>query len=132
VKKIMVLLLTISTVPSVWADAPAGAAPASSPMSGLLGMAPWIGIFAIFYFLLIRPQQKQAKEQQKMIDNIKRGDRILTNGGIYATVHAVKGKVLEVKLTEEVKVLMTKSAVSQVVAGDPAQEAESAEQTVKN
>ncbi len=90
-----------------------------------MGMAPWIFIFVIFYFLLIRPQQKQAKEHKKMLDNLKRGDRVLTQGGLYATVSAVKGKVLEVKLNEDVKVLVSKAAVSELVAGDPAQESES-------
>jgi preprotein translocase subunit YajC len=103
-----------------WAEAPAAA---PSPMGGSF-LVPMVLIFVIFYFLLIRPQQKQAREQQKMLDNLKRGDRILTQGGFYGTVSAVKGKVLEVKLNEDVKVLMAKSGVAQVVAGDPAQEPE--------
>ncbi len=130
-KKLTVLAVMMSSVSSAWADA--AAAPASGPAGGgLLGLAPWIAIFAIFYFLLIRPQQKQAKEQQKMINNLKRGDRVLTSGGLYATVQAVKGKVLEVKLSDEVKVFMAKSAVSQVVAGDPSQEAETTEIVAKS
>lgn len=130
-KKMMAFLyLLVAAVPAAWAD---GAAAASGPMGGgLLGLAPWIAIFAIFYFLLIRPQQKQAKETQKMIDNLKRGDRVLTTGGLYATVQAVKGKVLEVKLNDEVKVMLVKSAVSQVVAGDPSQEAETTEIVAKS
>jgi len=89
-------------------------------------LVPLALMFVVFYFLLIRPQQKQAKEQQKMVDNLKRGDRVLTSGGLYGTIVAVKGKALEVKLNEDVKVLMAKSAVSQVVSGDPAQEPETA------
>jgi len=101
------------------------ASPAAKPLGGgLVGVLPWVLIFVVFYFLLIRPQQKQAQQQKKMIDALKKGDRILTQGGFYATVSAVKGKVLEVKLNDEVKVLVAKSAVSQVVAGDPAQDIE--------
>ena len=113
-------LANVFTVAPLLADdaaKPAGTA-------GLLGMAPWVLIFVIFYFLLIRPQQKQAKEQQKMVENLKRGDRVLTQGGFYATIVAVKGKVLEVRLNDDVKVLMAKSAVTQVVSTDPAQEPE--------
>lgn len=88
-----------------------------------MNFIPILLMFAIVYFMLIRPQQKQQKELQKMVDALKRGDRILTQGGIYATVSAVKGKVIEVKLNDDVKVLMNKSAVAQVVTGDPAQEA---------
>jgi preprotein translocase subunit YajC len=71
--------------------------------------APLIAIVGIFYFLLIRPQQKQAKEHARMVNELKRGDRILTQGGLYGTVHAVKGKVIEVKISEETKVLIAKS-----------------------
>jgi len=120
-KKMLVGILILCASPAL-ADAPAAAGGNS-----LLGFMPFVFIFVIFYFLLIRPQQKQAKELQKMIENVKRGDRVLTSGGLYATVVAVKGKALEVKLNDEVKVLMAKSAVTQVVAGDPAAEPETAQ-----
>ena len=104
-----------------------GAAQPGGPFGGgLVGMAPWIMIFAVFYFLLIRPQQKQANEQKKMLNALKRGDRILTQGGLYGTISAVKGKALEIKLNDEVKVYIARSAVSQVVGEDPAKEPESA------
>ncbi len=130
-KKFVLFGTAFSMVSSVWAE---GAAPsAGGPFGGgLIGMAPWIAIFVIFYFLLIRPQQKQAKEHQKLLDGLKRGDRILTQGGIYATVQAVKGKVLEVKLNDDIKVLLAKSGVSQVVSGDPAQELEADVAAAKN
>ena len=95
-----------------------------------MGIVPWVLIFVVFYFLLIRPQQKQASEHKKMLESLKKGDKILTQGGLYATISAVKGKVLEVKLNDEVKVLLNKSGVAQMVAGDPAQETETVEATV--
>ena len=112
-------ILLLSSLLSPLAAHAEGAAPASG---GLASFAPLVVIMVLFYFLLIRPQQKQAKEQQRMLDAIKKGDRVLTQGGLYATVAAVKGKVLELKLSEEVKVLAARSAVSQVVEGDPAAE----------
>jgi len=67
--------------------APSGAAPAG----GGLGMfVPMLLIFAIFYFMLIRPQQRKEKERRQMIDNVKSGDRILFSGGIFGTVTNVK------------------------------------------
>lgn len=103
-----------------WADG----RPAGAPNGGLMMMVPWIAILGVFYFLLIRPQQKQAKQHQALLDNLKRGDRVLTQGGIYATIQSVKGKILEVKLSEDVKVLLSRSHVAQVVPNDPAQETE--------
>jgi preprotein translocase subunit YajC len=108
-------------VQPLWA-APAGPAPSG----GLMTFAPLLAILGIFYFLLIRPQQKQAKEHQRMVNELKRGDRILTQGGLYGTVQAVKGKVIEVKISEDTKVLIDKSYVAKVVQTDPAAEIEPA------
>ena len=68
----------------------------------LVALFPWILIFAVFYFLLIRPQQKRAKEHQQMLNNLKKGDKILTSGGIYGTIVGIKGNTLEVEIAEEV------------------------------
>lgn len=81
----------------------------------LVAIFPWILIFAIFYFLLIRPQQKKVKEHQQMLNNLKKGDQILTSGGIYGVIVGIKGNTLEVKIAEGVKVQFSKNAVSQVV-----------------
>jgi preprotein translocase subunit YajC len=100
------------------------AAEGSSKGGGLLSFAPLIAILGIFYFLLIRPQQKQAKEHQRMVNELKRGDQILTQGGLYGTVQSVKGKVIEVKISDDTKVMLAKSYVARVVQGDPAVDAE--------
>ena len=68
-----------------------------------------------FYFLILRPQQRRQKETQKMIAALKRGDRILTSGGLYGTVWDVKEDLLVVKLTEDLKVEIARSAVQAVV-----------------
>jgi preprotein translocase subunit YajC len=69
----------------------------------------------IFYFLLLRPQQKRQKEMQKMLSALKRGDRVMTTGGLYGTVWDVKDDIIVMKLTEEVKVEVAKSAVQAAV-----------------
>lgn len=117
--KFSALAIVLLSVQPLWA---ASAAPGQG--GGLMTFAPLIAIVGIFYFLLIRPQQKQAKEHARMVNELKRGDRILTQGGLYGTVHAVKGKVIEVKISEETKVLIAKSFVTQVVQTDPVAEAE--------
>ena len=81
----------------------------------LVQFFPWILIFAIFYFLLIRPQQKKAKEHQEMLNNLKKGDKILTSGGVYGVVVGIKPAVFELEIAEEVRIQLAKSAVSQVL-----------------
>ena len=98
------------------AMAPPPAGTEQDPRAGLLQM---VGMFAIlgvmFYFLLIRPQQKQRKEQENLLKNVKTGDKILMNSGIYGIVTNVKEKTLMVKIAENVKVEVLKSAVGSVV-----------------
>lgn len=82
-------------------------------------MMQTIGMFAVlgvmFYFLLIRPQQKQKKQLENLLKNIKSGDRVLMSSGIYGMIANVKEKTYVVKIAENVKVEVLKSAVSSVV-----------------
>jgi preprotein translocase subunit YajC len=82
-------------------------------MLQMLGMFVILGV--MFYFLLIRPQQKQRREHEQLLKNIRSGDRVLTTGGIYGIVTNVKDKSLMVKIADNVKVELAKSAVSAVV-----------------
>ena len=66
---------------------------AAAQPSSLAGFIPIIAIFAIFYFLVIRPQQKQTAEHKKMLGSLKKGDRVLTTGGLYGTVVNLKAAV---------------------------------------
>jgi len=79
-------------------------------------LLPIIIIFAIMYFLLIRPQSKRQKEKQKMLDALKRGDEVVTSGGIYGTVEAIKEKENQVivKVNKETKLTMAKNSISSV------------------
>jgi preprotein translocase subunit YajC len=81
---------------------------------GLLGFLPLILIFVIFYFLLIRPQQKRAKEHKQMIDNVKRGDKVILSGGEYGVVEEVKANTVIVKIAENVKVKYGKGYIASV------------------
>jgi len=85
---------------------------------GLLGLWPIVLIFVIFYFLLIRPQQKKQKQHQKMLEAIKKGDTVVTSGGIYGTVIGVKENIVVLKIAENVKVEFAKSAVTHIVSSE--------------
>ncbi|WP_435141611.1 preprotein translocase subunit YajC [Pseudopelagicola sp. nBUS_19] len=78
---------------------------------------PLILIFGIMYFLLIRPQQKKVKQHQTMVDAVKRGDRIVTQGGMIGKIAKVKeDNEVEVEIADGVKVRIVKSTISQVLA----------------
>lgn len=68
-------------------------------------------IFVVFYFLLIRPQQKERKRHQEMLDTLKAGDKIVTNGGIIGTLHSITDESVQVKVCEKVKITMLRSAI---------------------
>ena len=92
---------------------------ASSPNS-ILGFLPLILIFAIFYFLLILPMQRQKKNQQKMLSALKSGDAVLTSGGMVGTIVSISDDdtiVLRVK-PDNVKILVVRSAVASLLSGD--------------
>lgn len=83
---------------------------------GFFGLLTVVFIFLIFYFLLILPQQRRQKEHQKMLQSIRKGDKVITSGGIYGTVIGVKDDVVVLKIAEDVKVEFMKSAISHVVS----------------
>ncbi len=74
-----------------------------------------IATFAIFYFILIRPQQKKQKETQKMVEALKKGDRVMTSGGMFGTVAGLKDNIIILKVAEDVKIEVLKTAVASVV-----------------
>jgi preprotein translocase subunit YajC len=77
-----------------------------------MSLLPMVAIFAIFYFVLIWPMRKRQKALQKLIENLKRGDKVLTNGGLYGEVAAVDGQVLHLKIADNVKVKIARSSVA--------------------
>lgn len=93
-------------------SASGGEQPAGSPIGGFL---PLILIFFVFYFLLIRPQKKQAMKQKEMINGMKKGDKIVTSGGMHGKITALKGKQIEVEIAANTRVILNKQAVSQII-----------------
>ncbi|MBI5201446.1 MAG: preprotein translocase subunit YajC [Elusimicrobia bacterium] len=87
--------------------------PAASP-NPIMSFVPIIAIFLIFYFLIIRPQQKQQREHDLMLEALKKGDRVLLNGGLFGTIVGFRGDTLELKIAENVKVLVARSAVAKL------------------
>jgi len=92
--------------------------PLQNQPSPLTSLAPILLIFGIFYLLLIRPQQKKMKERDRTLNALKKGDRVLMNGGIYGTILGLKGNDLELKIAENVKVQVSRSAVSQLIQSE--------------
>lgn len=94
----------------------ASAAPAAadSPLAGLISLAPMLLILAAFYFIFMLPQGRERKKREAMLKNIQRGDRVLTRGGMYATVADIKENVLVLKINENSKVEVDRSYVDSV------------------
>ena len=95
--------------------APAGQAGGTADL--LLGIAPWLLIFVIFYILMIRPQQRRVKEHQAAISAVKKGDEVVTGGGIRGRVTKVTDDEAEVEIAQGVKVRIVKSTISAVLTG---------------
>jgi len=90
--------------------------------SGIGQFIPLILIFVIFYFFLIRPQQKKVKDHKLMVDNLKRGDKVVTSGGIVATIERVmENDRAEVVISDNVKVEIIKSTGIQASLNTPEQ-----------
>jgi preprotein translocase subunit YajC len=102
-------------ISEAWAQA-APAAAGGTDM--LMSIAPMVLIFIVFWFLLIRPQQKKAKEHRAMVQALKRGDRVVTNGGIYGQVTHVADDHLMVEIADGVKIKLDRGAVS-AIPGKP-------------
>ncbi|MGB5746635.1 MAG: preprotein translocase subunit YajC [Desulfobacterales bacterium] len=79
---------------------------------GFAGFIPLILMFVIFYFLLIRPQQKRTKDHRAMIGNLKKGDRIITSGGIHGRITGMDDATLTVEIADKVRVKVARANVS--------------------
>lgn len=90
--------------------------------SFIVNVLPILAIVAIFYFLVIAPASKQRKKTEAMLSALKKGDRVLTSGGIYGTVQGVESDVVHLRIAENVKVRVAKSAIASIVAGESAAE----------
>ncbi|HEY2801945.1 MAG TPA: preprotein translocase subunit YajC [Chthoniobacterales bacterium] len=93
----------------------ASAAPAAPAGSGLISLLPIVFIFVIGYYVMIRPQMRRQKEQQKLVAALKTGDRVVTASGIHGLITNVKETTVLVKVADNVKLEMDKTAVTNVV-----------------
>ncbi len=94
------------------ANSAAAAGPASAQIIMLVAM------FAIFYFLLIRPQQKKAKEHREMVANLKKGMRVMTSGGIHGTITSLDESSVGVEIAEKVKIKVARGNIAMVLSGN--------------
>ena len=95
-----------------------GTAPTGGPMNSILGFLPIILIFAVLYFLMILPQQRRQKKHQQMLNEIKRGDRIVLSAGIHGIVTNVREQTLLVKVAEATELEVDKGSVSYKFGAD--------------
>jgi preprotein translocase subunit YajC len=84
----------------------------------LVQVMPILAIGLVFYFLVIAPANKQRRKTAEMLGSLKKGDRVVTSGGIYGTIQGVEAEVVYLKIADNVKVKVSRSAVSSVVTGE--------------
>lgn len=96
-------------------DALAQAAPAAQQQDPFWGLVPFIILFAVFYFLIIRPQTKRAKEHRKMVGALAKGDEVVTNGGLLGKITDVNDDFLTVELAQGVQVRLQRQAVASLL-----------------
>ena len=85
---------------------------AQGAQGGMAALIPLILMFAIFYFLLIRPQQKKAKEHREMVDSLKKGDRVITTGGIYGHISNLDDTTVTLEIADKVKIKVVKGNIT--------------------
>lgn len=95
--------------------APGGQGGAGNP---IMGLVPLIVMFAVFYFLIIMPQQKKAKKHKEMLNSLKSGDMVLTAGGLYGKVVGVSERAVNVEIANNVKVKVAKSYIVSVLTSE--------------
>jgi len=102
---------------------------ASNPTGSLVSTIVTFGlVFVIFYFLIIRPQNKKQKQMQQMIAGVKKGDKVVTIGGVHGVVASVKESTVVVKVDESTRIEFSKSAISSVSPAKTEEKAETAEE----
>jgi preprotein translocase subunit YajC len=90
----------------------------SGASAAIANFLPIVAIGLVFYFLVIAPANKQRKKQQEMLSTLKKGDQVLTTGGIYGTIQGVEPDAVYLKISDTVKVKVARSAISGVVNGE--------------
>ena len=99
------------------AQNPAGGPPAGG-LEAMKGFFPLILMFVIFYFLLIRPQQKKQKDHKKLLANLKRGDEIVTAGGLLGKITAITDRTVTIEVADKVRVKVLRAQIMTVLQGE--------------
>nr|WP_298926827.1 preprotein translocase subunit YajC [uncultured Erythrobacter sp.] len=99
----------------ILAAAGGAAAGSGGPMGFILSLLPWIGIFGIFWFLIFRPQMKKQKEHQERISSVKKGDQVVTAGGLVGKVAKVDDTYVEIDLAKDVRVKAVKHTIGDII-----------------
>ena len=89
-------------------------------MGGIVGLLPFVFIFVIFYYIMVRPQRRRQQEQQRLIAALKTGDRVVTVSGIHGLISNVKETTVILKVADNVKIEIEKSAIGTVLKTEPA------------
>lgn len=114
--KHILFLLSLFLTQASWAQT----TPAPSGGGDLMNLLPMLLLFfGIFYFIVIRPQQKEQRQHQERINAVQKGDRVITSGGIHGTVRATKEKTLVLEIADGVKVTLNRQAISAVLENTP-------------
>lgn len=95
---------------------------AGGGMSGtLMQMAPLFAVFAIIYFLILRPQQQEQKKHQELLAALKKGDRVITSSGMHGVIHEVRGEELVIEVADRVRITFDRSAVTRIAGAEAAE-----------
>lgn len=86
--------------------------PTAGAGSSIASFIPLVLIFVVFYFLLIRPQQKQAKEHQQFLNDLKTGNKVITKGGLHGTITGLTETVVTLEIAQDVRVKLSRSAIA--------------------
>lgn len=109
----------------MWSVALMAPQPGQGQGNAWLQLVPLVVIFAIFYFLLIRPARNRQKQTQKMLDSLKNGDKVVTSGGLLGTVVGIDKAIVQLRVADKVKVDVTKSSIIGLQEPDTASRTES-------
>ncbi len=99
----------------VWAMGAGGTGAEGGQGSSLVGFVPLLLMFAIFYFLLIRPQQKKAKEHKEMLGALKKGDHVVSSGGLHGVVTGMTDDIVTMEIAPKIRVKVSRGSVSGVL-----------------
>ena len=84
----------------------------AQPSSGIMAFLPLVVIMVIFYVLLILPAQRRQKKSAEMLSALKTGDKVITNGGIYGTIVGLEGEAVQLRIADQVKIKVARSAIA--------------------